>query len=403
MVDLSQAYTEATRNIANWQARYDKDVYPHKIVLNMMYRAYTMMFIWVRFQNDMLEKFKSQDEALIGMERLYGKVAIEDIHQNLENWLSIRPSEHVGNLIFTNYDAKATAAEFSANILEELEFSYIFDLLQEKLVLYWMALRLCGESTENAIAKLTNVVVELEREPSYADMKHIFQELAVKQYMNLHYTLSPSQRELFDIVGEKAVLGINKTKHISEHEQQLIDVSRKKDNQQEFRSLLDAEGVEYFYHYTARNNIESIKKLGGLFSWQYCKDHNIIVPFPGGTDETHQLDDKYGLLNYVRLSLCPDYPMAYVRKKAGIDVVVLKIKKDVALARETLFSNLNAIDEAHIHGGELRHLMNINIPATLSEYPSLTEELKKQHDAEIMVKECVPIEYIVNIDNPDEF
>jgi hypothetical protein len=29
--------------------------------------------------------------------------------------------------------------------------------------------------------------------------------------------------------------------------------------------------------------------------------------------------------------------------------------------------------------------------------------LKKQHDAEIMVKECVPIEYIVNIDNPDEF
>lgn len=404
MIDLSTAYTEATRNISNWRTRYESSIYPHKIVLNMMYRAYAMMFIWVRFQNDMLEKYDSQDDALMGMERLYGQVALNDVHQNLEHWLTIRPSTPVGNLIYTNFDAKATAAEFSASILEELEFSYIFDLLEEKLVLYWIALRLCGASTVDAIAKLTDVIVELGTEPSYADMKHIFQELIVKQFMNLHYSSSTSNQVKYDVVDDQnSVLGVSKVKHITEHEQHIIDVSRKKDDYSAFMNLLNAGGVEYFYHYTAKSNLESIKKLGGLYSWQYCREHGINVPFPGGTDQTHLLDERFGLLNYVRLSLCPDYPMAYVRKKQGVEVVVLKIRKDVALAQETLFSDINAIDEAHIHGGELRHLMNINIPAALSEYSTLTDLMKKQHDAEIMVKECVPIEYIVNIDNPDEF
>ena len=404
MIDLSTAYTEATRNISNWRTRYESSIYPHKIVLNMMYRAYSMMFLWVRYQNGMLPKFESQDEALKGMEMLYGKVALEEIHQNLEHWLEVRPSEKVGNLIFTNYDAKATAAEFSPSILEELEFSYIFDLLQEKLVLYWMALVLCGNTAVDAIAKLTDVVVELTAPPTYADMKHIFQELFVKQYLHERYSAEAANHIQFDVCDEQcSLLGLNVAKHISEHEQHIINVSLRKEDQSAFRSLLDAEGVEYFYHYTAKSNLESIRKLGGLFSWQYCRDHAIDVPSPGGTDQTHYLDEKFGLLDYVRLSVCPDYPMAYVRKKAGLDIVVLKIKRDVAFAKETIFSDINAIDENHVHGGDLQHLKNINISAALTEYPSLSGMLKKQHDAEIMVKECVPIEYIVNIDNPDEF
>ena len=130
------------------------------------------------------------------------------------------------------------------------------------------ALRLCGESTVDAIAKLTHVIVELETEPSYADMKHIFQELIVKQFMNLHYSSSTSNQVKYDVVDDQnSVRGVSKVKHITEHEQHIIDVSRKKDDYSAFMSLLNAGGVEYFYHYTAKSNLESIKKLGGLYSW----------------------------------------------------------------------------------------------------------------------------------------
>lgn len=404
MIDLSTAYNEATTNIDRWRVRYPRDVYPHKIVLNMMYRGYTMWWLWLSYEQKLLPSFSSMDEALKGMEQLYGQTAISKIHNNLEQWLDEQPSEKVGNLIFTNYDAKATSAEYSDSILEELEFSYIFDLLQEKLVLYWIALRQTGEGEVSAIAKLTNVVVEIESAPTFSDMKYLFQELIVKQYVHAHYTNECEDAESYDVLDEHVpLLGVNKTKHIQEREQRVINISTKKDNHRVFQDMIDNSEIEYFYHYTARKNLESIKRHGGLFSWEYCQTHGISVPIPGGTDHTHKLDDSFGLLNYVRLSVCKDYPMAYVRKRAGVDIVVLKIKKDVAWAKDTLFSNINAIDQLHIHGSEPAHFKNINIDAALTKYSLLSGWSKEQHDAEIMVKECVPIEYIVNIDNPDEF
>jgi len=402
MIDLSTAYNEATKNIVTWRNRYDKRTYPHKIVLNMMYRAYAMQHIWIKYELHLLKNYKNQDEALIGMEQLYGMTAINEIHSHLESWLKNVPNQSIGGLIFTNYDAKATAAEFSNSILEELEFSYIFDLLQEKLVLYWIAFKQLGYNTQDAITQLTNIIIELEHEPSYEDIKGIFGNLIVKQYMHEHY--ESDSNALYDIANNgNYFLGFNITKHITEHEQYLIDVARKKTEYNYLDSILNDAGIEYFYHYTAKSNLPSIRENGGLYSWQYCQSHKLNVPIPGGSKETHALDEKYGLLNYVRLSICKDYPMAYVKKQQGIEVVVLKIRKDVALAQETLFSDINAIDSNHIHGGEIQHFKNINIQNALSNYNALDNLGKKYHDAEIMVKECVPIEYIVNIDNPDEF
>lgn len=402
MIDLSTAYNEATKNVVTWRNRYDKKTYPHKIVLNMMYRAYIMQYIWIKYELQLLEKYKNQNEALIGMEQLYGMTAINEIHSHLESWLENIPNQSVGGLIFTNYDAKATAAEFSDSILEELEFSYIFDLLQEKMVLYWLAFKQLGYNTQDAIAQLTNVIIELEHEPSYEELKGIFQELIVKQYMHKHY--ESNSNALYDTDNSGySLLGLNKKKHITEHEQYLIDVARKKTEYKDLNSILNDAGIEYFYHYTAKSNLQSIRENGGLYSWQYCQSNKLVVPIPGGSKETHELDEKYGLLNYVRLSICKDYPMAYVKKKQGIDVVVLKIKKDVALAQETLFSDINAIDANHTHGGEIQHFKNINVQKALSNYNILDDLEKKYHDAEIMVKECIPIEYIVNIDNPEEF
>ena len=40
MIDLNSSYKEAVENIQKWFSRYSSEEYPHKIVLNIMYRAY---------------------------------------------------------------------------------------------------------------------------------------------------------------------------------------------------------------------------------------------------------------------------------------------------------------------------------------------------------------------------
>lgn len=53
---------------------------------------------------------------------------------------------------------------------------------------------------------------------------------------------------------------------------------------------------------------------------------------------------------------CDDHPMAYRLQQSGSDIIVLRIKIDVALLKGTLFSDINAADKLHTHGGSLEDL-----------------------------------------------
>ena len=83
------------------------------------------------------------------------------------------------------------------------------------------------------------------------------------------------------------------------------------------------------------------------------------------------------------------------------DLVLLKIKKDVALFSDTLFSDLNAASTAHHHGGTYNDLMRVDIRATRRHYVRNTDSDFGKHQAEVMVKNFIPLEYIVNINNPE--
>lgn len=158
--------------------------------------------------------------------------------------------------------------------------------------------------------------------------------------------------------------------------------------------------VTCFYHFTDQNNLQSIRQHHGLYSWMYCKDHNIYVPNPGGDDQSRNLDIKYNLQDFVRLSFCDDHPMAYRKHKEGSTLVLLQIKIDVAAFVDTQFSDVNAADSSHSHGGELTDLQRVKIQATKCHHLSKLDSFFKPHQAECMVKTFIPIEYIINIDNP---
>lgn len=161
-------------------------------------------------------------------------------------------------------------------------------------------------------------------------------------------------------------------------------------------------GVSYFYHFTDRRNLASIREHGGLFSWKYCEDHGITIPYTGGSEFSRSLDRSHGLSDYVRLSFCDDHPMAFRLKQDGYDLVLLKIKIDVASIDTTLFSDMNATDSNHHHGGNLADLQRVDISATRADYLSSSDPRFKPHQAEVLVKTFVPLKFIVNIDDPDD-
>ena len=57
MIELRPALNEALRNLVNWRNKYPTQVYPHKIVLNMLYRAYSTRFVYQAYANDEMPEF----------------------------------------------------------------------------------------------------------------------------------------------------------------------------------------------------------------------------------------------------------------------------------------------------------------------------------------------------------
>lgn len=190
------------------------------------------------------------------------------------------------------------------------------------------------------------------------------------------------------------------TERAEERERLYSRVTQSKSNPNAYLNHLRLHGVKYFYHFTDERNISSIRKLGGLYSWYYCYQHGIEIPNPGGDPQSRNLDTRYDLQDYVRLSFCNDHPMAYRKHKEGAILVLLKIKIDVATFRDTMFSDMNAADSDHTHGSDLEDLQRVDIGATQKSYVSRNDSDFHTHQAECMVKTFIPIEYIENINNP---
>lgn len=172
-----------------------------------------------------------------------------------------------------------------------------------------------------------------------------------------------------------------------------------KDESGEIKNLLEENGIKCFYHFTSRDNLSSIKRLGGLYSWNYLKSHNIVILDQGGDELSRNLDVRYGLQDFVRLSFCESHPMAYRKICDGSDIIILKISTEVALLKNTQFSDMNATDGMHSHGLNLADLEKVNFSATQRKYVKRDDPDFKYLQAEVMVKTCVPIKYIININD----
>ncbi len=178
----------------------------------------------------------------------------------------------------------------------------------------------------------------------------------------------------------------------------------KKTNWQEFKTVLDEHGITKLYHFTDRDNLESIIKNGGLYSWMDCDRKGIKISKPGGSTASRQLDSSRNLEDYVRVSFTTQHPMMYVAMKDGriTNPVILEIDPEVIFWNETLYANLNAA----------RYSIKPNIGPTLTDFKKihfqavkarkhfdLSEEEQPYFQAEVLIKSFIPLEYIKNIGN----
>ena len=173
-----------------------------------------------------------------------------------------------------------------------------------------------------------------------------------------------------------------------------------KTNNIAIRNHLSENDIHYFYHFTDRRNLDSIIRHRGLYSWKYCETHNICIPYAGGNPTSRSLDCRYNLEDYIRLSFCNNHPMAFNLSQKGYNLVLLKIKVDVAELEATLFSDMNATDNNCKFGSTLTDLQRVDINATKQYYLRRTDSLFKKHQAEVLVKTFIPIDKIINIDFP---
>ena len=176
----------------------------------------------------------------------------------------------------------------------------------------------------------------------------------------------------------------------------------RKQNWEEYQKVLDEGRVVKLYHFTDRDNLESIIKHGGLYSWADCRDKSIDIPKPGGSNTSWSLDRRDGLQYYARLSFVPDHPMKYVAMDDGriSNPIVLEVDLEVALWEDTLYADRNATRNGARVGGEVDDLKAIRFGLFWGRrYFDMSDEAKMYYQAEVLVKHFIPLKYITNIAN----
>jgi hypothetical protein len=173
----------------------------------------------------------------------------------------------------------------------------------------------------------------------------------------------------------------------------------KKFNWRDFQRVLQENGITAFYHFTDYHNLKSIKDNDGLYSWHYADSNSIVINFPGGDTLSRDLDKRYGLQDYVRVSFCIDHPMQYRLKQRGRNLALLEVDIEVAYYENTIFCNINATDSSHQKGTAITDLEKIKFSATKRRFVSREDPDFKQHQAEVLVKTWIPLEHIKNINN----
>ena len=177
--------------------------------------------------------------------------------------------------------------------------------------------------------------------------------------------------------------------------------SFKKSRNEIMQYLID-NGIKCLYHFTDKDRLNSIIRHDGLLSYKRCLDEAVVMPIRTDMAVSRDIDAEFGLEDYARLSFCRDLPKVEERKKAGAELVLLKISLEVVTFEDTEFTDMEATLKQMRHGNSFEDLKKVNLRATQTPAYLLSDIEYKQKQAEVLVKGFIPLKYIKNVKNPEK-
>lgn len=175
-----------------------------------------------------------------------------------------------------------------------------------------------------------------------------------------------------------------------------------KNNYEEFKKLIEQHHITTLYHFTDRENLESIIKNGGLYSWADCEQKGISISKPGGSMGSRDLDRRDNLQNFVRVSFVREHPMMYVAMNDGriSNPVVLEIDPEVIYWQDSLYADRNATKNGAHVGSSIDDFSQLHFNSfKAKKHFDLDADEQKFYQAEVLVKNHIPLQFIKNIGN----
>lgn len=175
-----------------------------------------------------------------------------------------------------------------------------------------------------------------------------------------------------------------------------------KNNYDEFKKLIEQHHITTLYHFTDRENLESIIKNGGLYSWADCEQKGISISKPGGSLDSRNLDKRDNLHNFVRVSFVREHPMMYVAMNDGriSNPVVLEIDPEVIYWQDSLYADRNATKNGALVGSSIDDFSQLHFNSfKAKKHFDLDADEQKFYQAEVLVKNHIPLQFIKNIGN----
>lgn len=175
-----------------------------------------------------------------------------------------------------------------------------------------------------------------------------------------------------------------------------------KNNYDEFKKLIEQHYITTLYHFTDRENLESIIKNGGLYSWADCEQKGISISKPGGSLDSRNLDRRDNLQNFVRVSFVKEHPMMYVAMNDGriSNPVVLEIDPEVIYWQDSLYADRNATKNGALVGSSIDDFSQLHFNSfKAKKHFDLDADEQKFYQAEVLVKNHIPLQFIKNIGN----
>lgn len=142
------------------------------------------------------------------------------------------------------------------------------------------------------------------------------------------------------------------------------------------------------YHFTDERNLESIDKMGGLYSWRYLDNHAVDY-FRGGNELSRKCDISNGVDNDVSLGFIRNHPMLFtlISNNRIKNPHIYEINPVVCFVKDTKFCNTIANTSG----------VDVNNTAEAFERISFGSAIGPCKKAEALVHEFIPKSLFLNI------